>query len=155
MYSQLEPQTPPPAGVYVPVPTFFTTSSPSGSHTPSLDVKTQISHSLHLARSGVRGLVLLGSTGEAIHLSSPEKKSLILNVVSGLGEGGFPRYPIIAGVLTNSVEDAIDQLNDAKEAGAQWGLVLAPGYFGAVVNQWNIQEWYKEVADASPIPILL
>jgi 2-keto-3-deoxy-L-rhamnonate aldolase len=61
----------------------------------------------------------------------------------------------MAGVLTNSVDEALEWLADAKKAGAQWGLVLAPGYFGAAANQENLLEWYTLVADLSPIPILM
>jgi 2-keto-3-deoxy-L-rhamnonate aldolase len=146
----------PPAGVFVPVPTFFKTKAASTkSRQAEVDVATQVQHSIHLATAGIKGLVLLGSTGEAIHLSSTERKSLISGVRQGLTDGGFPDYPIMAGVLTNSVDDALEQLQDAKESGAQWGLVLAPGYFGLAVTQHNIVEWYTEVADSSPIPILM
>jgi 2-keto-3-deoxy-L-rhamnonate aldolase len=99
--------------------------------------------------------VLLGSTGEAIHLSSAERKGLIAGVRQGLGEAGFPEYPIIAGILTNSADEVLEQLADAKAAGAQWGLVLAPGYFGTVVTQGNVVEWYTLVADESPLPIMM
>jgi 2-keto-3-deoxy-L-rhamnonate aldolase len=146
---------PPPEGVFVPVPTFFkSTTLPPALQAP-LDVKTQCQHSVHLAKNGIRGLVLLGSTGEAIHLSRPERFELISGVRKGLTEAGYHDYPIIAGILTNSVDEALEWLQDAKEAGAQWGLVLAPGYFGGAANQENLCEWYKLVADASPIPILM
>jgi 2-keto-3-deoxy-L-rhamnonate aldolase len=150
-----QPVSPPPKGVYVPVPTFFLPrphTSPVAD--AAVDVGTQVAHSIHLAKSGIRGLVLLGSTGEAMHLSAAERRKLVSGVRAGLAEAGFPEYPLICGVLTNSVDDAVEQLQDAKGAGAQWGLVLAPGYFGEAVNQWNIREWYKEVADRSPIGIL-
>jgi len=146
---------PPPAGVYVPVPTFFHPHSKSNSRQVDVDVDTQIAHSVHLAKSGIKGLVLLGSTGEAIHLSSAERKNLISGVRKGLTDAGFPDYPILCGVLTNSVDDALEQCHDAKAAGAQWALVLAPGYFGTVVNQHNIIEWYTQVADESPIGVLI
>jgi 2-keto-3-deoxy-L-rhamnonate aldolase len=97
----------------------------------------------------------MGSTGEAIHLSRAERFELISGVRKGLTDAGFPDYPIIAGVLTNSVDDALEWLDDAMKAGAQWGLVLAPGYFGQAANQDNLREWYTLVADASPIPILM
>lgn len=148
------PASIPPTGVFVPSPTFFLPSSSSSSQT-ALDISTQIAHSLHLARNGICGLVLLGSTGEAVHLSRQERFALIAGVRKGLDEAGFKNYPIMAGVLTNSLEDALEWLEDYEEAGAQWGLVLAPGYFGAAVDQGNLVEWYRRVADASPIPILM
>lgn len=146
----------PPEGVFVPVPTFFKPSTtPLSTNQAAVDVPTQVQHSIHLAKNGIRGLVLLGSTGEAIHLSRAERSELIAGVRDGLTSAGFSKYPIMAGVLTNSLNEALEWLSDAKEAGAQWGLVLAPGYFGPAANQENILEWYKIVADASPIPILV
>jgi 2-keto-3-deoxy-L-rhamnonate aldolase len=61
----------------------------------------------------------------------------------------------MAGVLTNSVDEVLEWLGDSQKAGAQWGLVLAPGYFGLAANQENLKEWYTLVADLSPIPILM
>ena len=147
----------PPPGVFVPVPTFFHPSSasePSALQAP-LDIETQVKHSLFLAKNGITGLVLLGSTGEAIHLSRAERKALVSGVRKGLDEGGFSDYPIMAGVLTNGVDETLEWLGDYRDAGAQWGLVLVPGYFGPGANQENIKEWYRLIAENSPIPILV
>lgn len=145
----------PPTGVYVPVPTFFKPASASKSLQPEVDVETQIKHSVYLAQCGIRGLVLLGSTGEAIHMSKSERYTLISSVRKGLDEAGFPNYPIMAGVLVNSLDEALEWCDDFHRAGAQWGLVLVPGYFGDKASQEGIREWYAKVADNSPIPILI
>lgn len=145
----------PPTGVFVPVPTFFKPAASSSSLQSAIDVETQISHSVHLAKNGIRGLVLLGSTGEAVHMSRQERFDIVSGVRKGLNDAGFPDYPIMAGVLINSVDEVLEWLEDFKKAGAQWGLVLAPGYFGAAASQENIREWYTVVADRSPIPILM
>ena len=142
-------------GVFVPVPTFFKTQSESKSLQPEVDVQTQVEHSVFLAKNGVRGLVLLGSTGEAIHMSRQERIDLISGVRKGLDEAGFKDYPIMAGTLINSVDETLEWLEDFKKAGAQWGLVLAPGYFGAAASQGGIREWYTVVADKSPLPVLM
>jgi 2-keto-3-deoxy-L-rhamnonate aldolase len=144
----------PPTGVFVPVPTFFKPASAS-SLQAAVDVETQIQHSVFLAKNGVRGLVLLGSTGEAIHMSRQERIDVVSGVRKGLDDAGFPDYPIMAGTLINSIDETLEWLEDFKKAGAQWGLVLAPGYFGAAANQENIREWYTVVADKSPLPILM
>jgi len=146
----------PPSGVYVPVPTFFKSSIESSSALqPEIDVETQINHSVYLAKCGIRGLVLLGSTGEAIHMNRKERFELVSGVRKGLDEAGFHEYPIIAGVLVNNLEEAIEWCKDFKEAGAQWALVLVPGYFGEQASQAGIQEWFTKVADNSPIPIVM
>ena len=145
----------PEQGVYVPVPTFFKAQTQSPSLQPSLDVATQVAHSVHLAKSGTAGIVLMGSTGEAIHLSKTERSSLISSVRKGLDDAGHPKHPIISGVLINSIDETLEWLQDAAKAGSQWGLVLAPGYFGSFVNQQNLVEWYTIVANQSPIPIIM
>ena len=146
----------PPTGVFVPVPTFFHSHAESSAELQAkVDIESQVKHSVFLARNGIRGLVLLGSTGEAIHLSRSERFELIAGVRKGLDAAGYPDYPIMAGVLTNGVDETLEWLKDYERAGAQWGLVLVPGYFGLAANQANITEWYKLIADNSPLPILM
>jgi 2-keto-3-deoxy-L-rhamnonate aldolase len=147
----------PPKGVFVPSPTFFhpAASSPTSSQ-PQVDIETQIRHSIFLAKAGITGIVLLGSTGEAVHLTRAERTDLVYAVRKGLADAGFPDYPLMGGVLTNGeVEETLQWLDDYAKAGAQWGLVLTPGYFGPAVSQDGLAEWYRIVADRSPIPILV
>ncbi|KAL2758334.1 hypothetical protein ACRALDRAFT_1048161 [Sodiomyces alcalophilus JCM 7366] len=150
----MEPLIPPP-GVFVPVPTFFKADLTDNVLQPAIDVVTQVNHSIHLAKSGITGLVLMGSTGEAVHMSAAERFTMISAVRKGLERAGYGHYPIMAGVLTNSADEALEWLRDAHKAGAQWGLVLAPGYFGAAANQKNLIDWFTLVADKSPLPILV
>ena len=147
---------PPPKGVFVPSPTFFRPEPDASTGLQdAVDVDTQVRHSVFLAKAGITGLLLLGSTGEAIHLDRKERVALVAGVKSGLADAGFPHYPIMAGVLANGIDETLDWLNDIAAAGAQWGMVLVPGYFGAAASQDSIRDWYKVVADASPIPILM
>ena len=147
----------PPKGVFVPTPTFFLPASASSKSLQApVDTESQIAHSLFLARAGITGLTLLGSTGEAVHLSRQERSALISAVRKALDKAGFYDYPIMAGVLTNGeLDDTLQWLDDYAKAGAQWGLVLAPGYFGPAVPQEGLVEWFTAVADRSPIPILV
>lgn len=144
----------PPDGILVPSPTFFKPLGASSPH-PAIDIATQAAHSVHLARSGITGLVLMGSTGEAIHLTRQERFDMIAGVRKALDDAGFPDYPVMAGVLVNGTDEALEWLEDAKKAGAQWGLVLAPGYFGAAASQAGLVDWFTIVADRSPLPVLL
>lgn len=148
---------PPPPGVYVPVPTFFTprTSANYDVTTPPLDLATQAAHSIYLAKAGIRGLVVLGTTGEAVHIHPRDRRALLAGVREALEKEGFADYPIIAGTATHSVEETVEQLVDAKEVGAQWGLCLVPGYNAPVTTQEGIVRWFTAVADRSPIPIMM
>ncbi|KAK4149140.1 hypothetical protein C8A00DRAFT_19136 [Chaetomidium leptoderma] len=148
----------PPKGVFVPSPTFFQTaaSTPKTSLQAPVDTEAQINHSIFLARAGITGIAILGSTGEAVHLSRQERSSLVSAVRKGLDKAGFPDYPLMAGVLTNGeLDETLQWLDDYAQAGAQWGLVLTPGYFGPAAAQEGLVEWYNLVADRSPIPILV
>jgi 2-keto-3-deoxy-L-rhamnonate aldolase len=97
--------TSPPAGIYVPVPTFFASIPSRSTPTPPLDLKTQSQHAIHLAKAGIRGLALLGSSGEAVALSNSERVDLIKTVRSDLASAGFSDYPLIAGTATQGIND--------------------------------------------------
>ena len=89
---------PPPPGVYVPVPTFFVSRQAStySPQAPPLDLETQAKHAIHLAKCGIRGLVVLGSTGEAIAITNKERAELLRHVRQQLEIAGYKDYPIVA-----------------------------------------------------------
>ncbi|KAI0472811.1 aldolase [Xylariaceae sp. FL0804] len=149
--------SPPPPGVYVPVPTFYV-GKQAASYDPvaaPLDPETQAAHGLYLARAGIKGLVVLGSTGEAIHLTSAERDAVLAGLRRAFDDAGFPGYPLIAGTAAQNVEETVAQLRGAADAGAQWGLCLAPGYFAAASSQEGVARWFEAVADRSPIPVMI
>ena len=151
--AQPAPSQPPPPGIYVPTPTFFAPGTPLTN--PALDLEAQVSHALYLARSGIRGLVLLGSTGEAIHLRTPERAEVLSAVRKGLDDAGFNGYPLIAGTASQNVDETVEQLEDAKRSGCGWGLVLVPGFFAGAASEEGMVEWFTAIADRSPIPIMM
>jgi 2-keto-3-deoxy-L-rhamnonate aldolase len=149
--------SPPPAGIYVPVPTFFATEGTAAydAVSPPLDLETQSNHSLFLMKGGIRGLVILGTTGEAVHITNKERNELIKSQRKTLDEAGYKDRPIIAGTATQNIEETIQQIKESKEAGAESALVLSPGYFATAVNQTGIQKWFEAVADKSELPIMI
>lgn len=142
------PSTPPPAGIYVPVPTFFARegSAAYDAVTPPLDLETQTAHSLFLARGGITGLVILGSTGEAIFIRREERKALIASQRKALDEAGFQDRPIIAGTATQQIEDTLELIEESKAAGAAYAMVLGPAYFASSTSQAGIQRWFEVVS---------
>ncbi|KAL1839207.1 hypothetical protein VTJ49DRAFT_1725 [Mycothermus thermophilus] len=131
------------------------TSSPDNLQ-PAIDIDMQVKHSIFLACAGITGIALLGSTGEVVHMSSEERRSMVAAVRGALHCAGFNDYPLMAGMMTNGdLNEVLASLNHYASAGAQWGLVLAPGYFGPEVRQEGLVAWFTAVADRSPIPILV
>ncbi|PNS17337.1 L-threo-3-deoxy-hexylosonate aldolase [Sphaceloma murrayae] len=157
MASNKTPSKTPPSGIYVPVPTFFarTSASDYNATSPPLDLETQTAHSLFLLRGGVRGLVILGSTGEAIHITPSERSSLLSSQRSELDKAGFSDRPIIAGTATQNILETIAQIAADKEAGAEYAMVLSPGYFASAASQEGIAKWFEAVADEAVLPVMI
>ena len=80
---------------------------------------------------------------------------MLKGVRQELEEAGFKDYPIIAGTATQSIAETVQHLKDAQDAGSQWGLCLAPGYFATAISQQGVVDWFTAVADRSPLPILM
>lgn len=99
--------------------------------------------------------MILGSTGEAVHLTNKERFDILSSQRKTLEEAGFKDYPIIAGTAAQNIEEVVEQLKSAKEAGSQWGLCLVPGYFAGASTQEGIIRWFTAVADQSPIPVMM
>lgn len=60
-----------PGGIYVPVVTFF-----EATRAQALDLATHKAHITRLANAGVAGIVVMGSTGEAVTLSREERNEV-------------------------------------------------------------------------------
>lgn len=137
----------------MPIPTFFAARASAAydaTTTPPLDHDTQAAHAVYLARADIAGLV-----GEAVHIHPRDRRALLVRLGGALDQAGFPGYPLVAGTATSSVEETVEQLRDAGDAGAQRGMVLVPGYNAPVTPQEGIVAWFRAVADQSPIPILV
>ncbi len=57
-----------PGGIYCPTITFFLDTPEQ-----ELDIPTHVRHMEFLARSGIAGVVVMGSTGEAVSLTREER----------------------------------------------------------------------------------
>jgi 2-keto-3-deoxy-L-rhamnonate aldolase len=143
----------PEAGIYTPSPTFFKKTGPAGRQ--EIDIETQVKHTIYLADNGIKGAVLLGSTGEMIHLTRKERYDLVAGTRKGLDEQGYKDFPILAGVAQNSVEDTLEDIKSMKEAGAIYAMALAPDYFAPSTPQEGIISWFNAVADESVLPIVI
>jgi L-threo-3-deoxy-hexylosonate aldolase len=53
------------------------------------------------------------------------------------------------------VRGTVDLCKEASAAGASYALVLTPSYFRAAMDNTQIREFFVEVADASPLPIII
>lgn len=102
-----------------------------------------------LTDRGVRGICLLGSTGEFFDYDFAERQRLVYLGVKR------SRVPLIAGVSHSTLAGAIQLGTDAISAGADGLLLMPPYYFR--YRQPEIEEFYLQFADeiGDAVPLLL
>lgn len=102
-------------------------------------------------RTGVRGYVILGSTGERVHLDERE----YLEVIETSRAAVPTDLAFIVGAGQQSTTGTINEITKAAAAGADAVLVITPHYYRSAINQETLVVYYTTVADASPVPLLL
>ena len=102
-------------------------------------------------KTGLAGYVVLGSTGESVLLSFAESEALL---VAGK-EAAAPGEVLIAGTGAESTAETIARTKRAATLGYDVALVKTPYYYKPAYNPETYARYYRAVADASPIPILL
>ena len=135
-------------GIYAPTPCFFDASE-------DVDTTTIGLHAVRLADAGLAGLTVQGSNGEAVHLSPSERNLVTHTTRNALDEAGYSTLPIIAGCGAQSTRETVQLCRDAADAGADYALALPPSYFAASYSRAAIRQHFVDVADASPIPLLV
>jgi 4-hydroxy-tetrahydrodipicolinate synthase len=98
---------------------------------------------------GTNYFVMLGTTGESATLSNEEKSA----VVSHIKKVNAGRLPLVLGVGGNNTSDVVEQLKSLNNDGLTAILSVSPYYNKP--NQQGIIYHYNEVANASPLPIIL
>ncbi len=98
---------------------------------------------------GTNYFVMLGTTGESATLSNEEKSA----VVSHIKKVNAGRLPLVLGVGGNNTSDVVEQLKSLNTDGLTAILSVSPYYNKP--NQQGIIYHYNEVANASPLPVIL
>ncbi|MCI0434547.1 MAG: dihydrodipicolinate synthase family protein [Gemmatimonadetes bacterium] len=99
----------------------------------------------------IDGILLCGSTGEGALLEEAEK----VRLTSFAREVVPPRIVLAVGANTDSTRGTIRQVKRLAAEGAEVALVHPPVYFAPSLGSSAILEFYRDVAGASPIPILV
>jgi 4-hydroxy-2-oxoglutarate aldolase len=97
------------------------------------------------------GLVLLGSTGEAVMLSDEESRE-VLRVAR---DAAAPEKVLLAGVGRESVFETLRLADYAAELEYDALLVRTPHFYRKQLRNREMLTYYQAVADRSPLPVLL
>ena len=134
-----------PSGVLAPITTPF---DPASGDVTAVQLRRNVAS---LMAAGLDGLVVAGSTGEAAALD-PEEHSLLIDVArDALPDGRW----LLAGTGAESTRQAVTLTRAAARAGADAVLVRPPAYFAAGTTPATLADYFRAVADASPVPVLI
>ena len=102
-----------------------------------------------LIRAGVHGLTPLGSTGEFAYLSWPQRRAIVEAVVRAAKQ----RVPVVAGVASTTIADAVMQAREFERLGCSGILAILEAYFP--VPDEGVFAYFAAIAEAVSVPIVL
>jgi 4-hydroxy-2-oxoglutarate aldolase len=112
----------------------------------------KIEHNIdRYSRTPISGMVILGSTGEAVMLSDDERRQ-VLRVTA---EVAAPEKVLIAGTGAESVIETLKLTEYAAQLNYDVALVRTPHFYRPQMKPEAMLAFYRTVADRSALPVLL
>jgi len=112
----------------------------------------KIEHNIdRYSRTPIAGMVVLGSTGEAVMLSDEEQRE-VLRVTA---EAASTEKVLIAGTGAESVRETLRLTEYAAKLKYDVALVRTPHFYRPQMKPEALLAFYRIVADSSPLPVLL
>lgn len=105
------------------------------------------------SRTPISGMVVLGSTGEAVMLSEEEQREVLRIAIEVAADSKV----MIAGVGQESAELTLAMTDHAAKLGYDVALVRTPSYYRPQMKSKpeSLLAYYRYVADRSAIPVML
>jgi dihydrodipicolinate synthase/N-acetylneuraminate lyase len=115
------------------------------------EVKGEILHRLcdDLIAAGVHGLTPLGSTGEFAYLSWPQRRAVVETVVRAARK----RVPVVAGVASTTIADAVMQAREFERLGCDGILAILEAFFPLTDD--GVYAYFAAIAESVSLPIVL
>ena len=133
------------SGVFIPAVTPFLPG------TGETDIPAFQANLLNWAQYPIQGVVIAGTTGEAVLLDEDERMALVK-----AGKEVLPAEVLLTvGTGMESTRATIRLSRAVATAGAQAVLVQPPAYYKGAMSPEALREHYLAVADASPIPVIV
>jgi len=103
------------------------------------------------SRTPVSGIVVLGSTGEAVMLSDQEQR----DVLKTARDAAAASKVLIAGTGRESAIETLKMTEYVAELGFDAALIRTPHFYRPQMQPANLLAFYRAVADRSPLPVLI
>ena len=101
--------------------------------------------------TGLRGYFVCGTNGEFKSLTVDERLKVLETVV----KHAAPDKVVMGGTAAESTKETIEITKNAAEIGVRLVSLLVPSFFKKIIDDNVLTEYILEVADASPIPVLI
>lgn len=131
-------------GILLPFPTPFGEGG-------EVDARAVAANIARWNETGVSGYVALGSTGERAHLDERERASVIEAARSSVPD----RMAFVVGAGEQSTRATVAEARRVAAMGADALLVITPHFYRAAMTADALFRHFSEVADASPVPVVL
>ncbi|HYA41503.1 MAG TPA: dihydrodipicolinate synthase family protein [Syntrophobacteraceae bacterium] len=132
------------AGVFTPIPTPFRDDG-------QVDYDRLEYNLNRWNQEPLAGYVVCGSNGEYAYLTVDERVELIRGARQVIPSNGL----LIAGSGMESTHQTIDLTRRMAGAGADVAIVVTPCYYRGQMTAAALERHYRQVADASPVPVVL
>jgi len=103
------------------------------------------------SRTPVAGIVVQGSTGEAILLSDQERRDVLKAAMAAAA----PHKVMIAGTGIESAIETLRLTEYAATLGYDAAMVRTPHYYKKQMHPANLLAFYRTIADGSALPIII
>ena len=103
------------------------------------------------SRTPIAGIVVQGSTGEAILLSDQERRDVLKAALAAAA----PSKVMIAGTGIESAQETLRLTDYAAELGYDAVMVRTPHYYKKQMLSANLLAFYRTVADRSALPVVI
>jgi dihydrodipicolinate synthase/N-acetylneuraminate lyase len=103
------------------------------------------------SKTPVAGIVVLGSTGEAILLSGEERRQALKSA----RDAAAKHKVLVAGTGVESASETLRLTDYAAELGYDVAMVRTPHYYKKQMLPANILAFYRFVCDRSPLPVVI
>lgn len=116
----------------------------------SPDLAATARHAEVLIKSGISGLVFLGSLGENQSLTAEEKRG----VMQAMIEAVAGRVPVLSGVAESSCLEACRYVKDCEKLGADGFMLMPPMIYKTPDTRESLAH-FRTVAKATGLPIMI
>ena len=102
-------------------------------------------------QTNLKGYIVLGSNGEWVFLNEQERLQVLKTARQAIPKDKL----MIAGTASESVRHTIAMTEEAAAIGADAAIIVNPSYYKGQMTAPVLSNYYRAVADESPLPILI